>query len=116
MPKMQKEKEQSKNIITDKKISHYLDLTKKALKKAKIAKQSKVEWKAEEFFDMAKRYYDDAVYFLSKDDVVNAFAAVNYAHGWLDAGARIGFFDVNDNVLFAVDKKPEKAEGKKSKR
>jgi hypothetical protein len=35
---------------------------------------------------------------------VTAFAALNYAHGWLDAGARLGLFDVGkDNVLFTVD-------------
>jgi hypothetical protein len=35
---------------------------------------------------------------------VNAFAALNYAHGWLDAGARLGLFDVDhDSTLFTVD-------------
>ena len=34
---------------------------------------------------------------------VNAFAALNYAHGWLDSGARIGLFDVKDSRLFTVD-------------
>ena len=38
------------------------------------------------------------------NDYVTAFAALNYAHGWLDAGARIGVFDVNhDSKLFTVD-------------
>ena len=42
--------------------------------------------------------------FAKKGDLVTAFAALNYAHGWLDAGARLGFFDVGkDNVLFTVD-------------
>ena len=37
-------------------------------------------------------------------DIVTAFAALNYAHGWLDAGARIGLFDVgHDSELFTVD-------------
>ena len=30
-------------------------------------------------------------------------AALNYAHGWLDAGARSGVFDVHDSRLFTVD-------------
>ncbi len=89
--------------ITDEKISHYLDLTKRAIEKVKLADKKPVLWKAAEFLDMARRYYSDAVYFLEKGDIVNAFAAVNYAHGWLDAGARIGFFDVNDTTLFAID-------------
>jgi len=29
---------------------------------------------------------------------------LNYAHGWLDAGARLGIFDVKgDSRLFTVD-------------
>jgi|TARA_B100001971_G_C18172679_1_gene528113 hypothetical protein len=56
--------------------------------------------------DMASRYYSDAQHFADKGDKVNAFAALNYAHGWLDAGARLGLFDVDgDNVLFTVDAK-----------
>ena len=59
---------------------------------------------AEDFFDMASRYFSDAKYFYEeKKDLVLAFAAINYAHGWLDAGARIGLFKVKDNSLFTVD-------------
>ncbi|MBR9702560.1 DUF357 domain-containing protein, partial [Candidatus Woesearchaeota archaeon] len=52
---------------------------------------------------MAQRYFDDAKHFREKGDKVLAFAALNYAHGWLDAGARIQLFKVNDSVLFTVD-------------
>jgi len=58
---------------------------------------------AELFFDMASRYYSDAKHFEKKNDYVLAFAALNYAHGWLDAGARIRLFKVNDSRLFTVD-------------
>lgn len=59
---------------------------------------------AEVVFDMAKRYFSDAQHFRAKGDYINAFAAVNYAHGWLDAGARLGLFDVgHDSELFTVD-------------
>jgi len=34
---------------------------------------------------------------------VTAFAALNYAHGFLDAGARMKLFDVKDSRLFASD-------------
>jgi hypothetical protein len=34
---------------------------------------------------------------------VNAFGAVCYSHAFLDIGARIGLFDVDDNQLFMVD-------------
>ncbi len=94
--------------ISSQKLEKYFDVTKRALNKVKIVNKSKktIKWKenAEDFFDMAKRYYSDAKYFKKKGDVVTAFAALNYAHGWLDAGARIGLFDVGkDNKLFTVD-------------
>ena len=52
---------------------------------------------------MAQRYFSDAKHFKEKGDLVTAFAAVNYAHAWLDAGARLGVFDVHDAELFAAD-------------
>jgi len=52
---------------------------------------------------MIQRYIKDAYHFYEKKDFVNAFAALNYAHGWLDCGARIGIFDVHDSELFTVD-------------
>jgi hypothetical protein len=52
---------------------------------------------------MATCYYDDAKDFRAKGDHVNAFACVNYAHGWLDAGARLGLWDVGqDDLLFTL--------------
>ena len=52
---------------------------------------------------MASNYISDAHFFHNKKDFVNAFAALNYAHGWLDAGARLGLFDVHDSELFTAD-------------
>ncbi|MEK6947816.1 MAG: DUF357 domain-containing protein [Nanoarchaeota archaeon] len=92
--------------VTDKKLEKYFDVTGRALKKVKINSTAKINVKeaAEDFLDMAKRYYSDAKHFRDKGDYVTAFAALNYAHGWLDAGARIGLFDVDhDSELFTVD-------------
>lgn len=92
--------------LTDEKLNHYFDVTGRAIKKVKLTSDGNIDWKsaAEDFFDMATRYYEDARHFHSKGDYINAFAALNYAHGWLDAGARLGLFDVDgDNVLFTVD-------------
>ncbi len=92
--------------ITEERIEKYLGITKKALDKVKLTGSGEIDWKsaAADFLDMAQRYYSDALHFREKGDIVNAFAAVNYAHGWLDAGARLGLFDVDhDNVLFTVD-------------
>ena len=84
------------------KLAKYFELTSKALKKVKIVEKHKKQ--AEDLLDLAQRYYDDAKYFEKKDDLVNAFGAVCYAHAFLDVGTRLGFFDVGkDNKLFMVD-------------
>lgn len=92
--------------VSDEKLAKYFDVTGRALAKVKIVSsvQVDVEKSAKDFLDMAQRYFADARHFQEKGDIVLAFAALNYAHGWLDAGARIGLFDVGgDNVLFTVD-------------
>ncbi len=91
--------------ITDAKIEKYLDTTKRAFDKVTVVAPAKSFSAkiADNFLDMAKRYYSDALHFHGKGDHVNAFAQVNYAHGWLDAGARLGVFDVDcDDVLFTL--------------
>jgi len=89
--------------ITIEKLEKYFDVTSRALEKVSIIEAHKEQ--GSDFLDMAKRYVSDAGWFKEKGDYVNAFAALNYAHGWLDAGARAKFFDVDgDNVLFTVDK------------
>lgn len=92
--------------ITDEKLDKYFEVTGKALDKAKIIlpKKTHLFEAANDFYNMAKTYYEDAKHFRDKGDKVNAFAALNYAHGWLDSGARLGLFDVDhDSVLFTVD-------------
>ncbi|MBI2662796.1 DUF357 domain-containing protein [Candidatus Woesearchaeota archaeon] len=92
------------NKITKEKLEKYFSVTQQALDKAKLAFDEKRPSQAEDFFDMASRYFQDAQFFSQeKHDYVTAFAALNYAHGWLDAGARIGLFKVNDSRLFTVD-------------
>jgi len=94
------------NVITKEKLAKYFDVTGRALKKVKFAcpKKTHLDKTARDYFDMAQRYFNDAKHFEETGDMVNAFAALNYAHGWLDAGARIGLFDVgHDSILFTVD-------------
>ena len=92
------------NTITSEKLEKYFSITLEDLHKAKLALDPSRKAQAEDFLDMAQRYYDDAKHFRDKKDYVNAFACINYAHGWLDAGARIGLFDVDrDSELFTVD-------------
>ncbi len=93
------------NTVTDEKIDRYLGITGKALGKIRIAapERSYNRRLADDFLNMAKSYYEDAKHFRENGDIVTAFAAVNYAHGWLDCGARIGLFDVGeDDVLFTL--------------
>ena len=93
-----------KNTITKEKLVQYFKITKEALDMARDKFDQERQEQAADFFDMAERYYKDAKYFLEKkEDRVLAFAALNYAHGWLDAGARIRLFDVKDSRLFTVD-------------
>ena len=89
--------------ITDSKLDKYFSVTKKALSKAeKSGNRTKLKDEREDFLDMIRRYVSDAEHFASKGDKVLAFAALNYAHGWLDAGARLKIFNVKDNKLFTV--------------
>ena len=93
------------NEITAAKIAKYLDTTRRAFEKVRVVAPPKsfAASIAANFLDMAQRYYADAQHFHAKGDFVNAFAQVNYAHGWLDAGARLGVFDVGqDDVLFTL--------------
>jgi uncharacterized protein len=90
--------------ITDKKLDKYFLVSSTALQKAIESKnKTSLVNEREDFIDMIKRYLQDAKHFRSKGDKINAFAAINYAHGWLDAGARLGIFDVHDSKLFTVD-------------
>lgn len=58
---------------------------------------------SDEYEEMARSYLEDGRHFRDEDDLVNALASFSYGHAWLDAGARIGLFDVPDEGhLFTV--------------
>ena len=91
--------------ITDERMKKYLDTTKRAIGKVEIAPPQKSHLRkiGQDFLDMATAYYNDATVFARDGDYVLAYGAVNYAHGWLDAGARMGLFDVGgDDQLFTL--------------
>ncbi len=89
--------------ITDEKLENYIKIAEKSLKKVEIIvpENSHLEKAARDFLDMAERYYRDAVHYKEKGDYVTSFAALNYLHGYLDAGARLGVFKTEDSDLFA---------------
>ena len=70
-------------------INKYLDLTAKALAKVSIIGEKGTDdyAKAEDILGMVNAYHSDAKFFLDEGRGDDAFAAVNYAHGWIDCGA-----------------------------
>lgn len=91
-----------KDKITLEKIEKYNEITSTALKIAKISIAKSKEKQAKEIILMVECYLSDAMHFKKKKDYINSFAALNYAHGWLDAGARLKIFKVTDNRLFTI--------------
>jgi hypothetical protein len=88
--------------ITKDRLEKYFNISEQALEIVKKKVIAGKENYAKEIFEMVENYVSDAHHFESKGDFVNAFAALNYAHGWLDAGVRLDVFDVDDNKLFTV--------------
>jgi len=88
--------------ITEEKIKKYRSLTEKALEIARRNISHGKEKEAQEIIDMVSNYLSDSGYFEKNKDFVNVFAAINYAHGWLDCGARLKIFNVKDNKLFTI--------------
>jgi uncharacterized protein len=91
------------NEITQEKLGRYFDLTSRGLKEVRKNVIKGRESEAKEIVDMVTNYLSDARHFEEKGKWVLAFAALNYAHGWLDCGVRTGIFDVNDRDLFTVN-------------
>ena len=81
--------------VTSERIDKYLGLTAKALEKVSIIGEpgSDSYAKAEDILRMVNAYYSDAKYFLDDGRGDDAFAAINYAHGWIDCGVRLGYLD-----------------------
>lgn len=91
--------------LSSEKVKRYLELSDRAIARIRVAAppRSHAHRIAEDFLAMAEAYRKDAHHFFEKGDLVNAFAAVNYAHGWIDAGARLGLFDTGgDDQLFTL--------------
>jgi len=88
--------------IPAEKLKKYFSMSREAFALAKKAECAKgLEKERAAFLDTISRYIQDGEHFYKKNDKVNAFAALNYAHGWLDAGAKLGLWKVKDNGLFA---------------
>ena len=90
------------NEISREKLDRYFDLTERGLAEVRENVFEGKDIESEEIIVMVENYVSDARHFEKKGDWVNAFAALAYAHGWLDAGVRLKVFDVNDKELFTV--------------
>ncbi|MEK6827348.1 MAG: DUF357 domain-containing protein [Nanoarchaeota archaeon] len=88
--------------ITNEKLEKYFKLTSTALKEAKKNIIKGKENYAKEIISMVENYLSDADHFWKKGDFVNAFAALNYSHGWIDSGVRLDIFNVKNDKLFTV--------------
>lgn len=90
------------NKITQEKINKYFKLTSSALKIVRKSIIKGKEKEAKEIINMVSNYLSDTKYFQQKGEFVDSFAALNYAHGWLDSGVRLGIFNVKNNKLFTI--------------
>jgi hypothetical protein len=89
----------------EEKTDRYEGLLADALAEAEVAvpADTALGEAAAEYEEMARSYLEDGRHFRDDDDLVNALAAFSYGHAWLDAGARMGLFDVPDEGhLFTV--------------
>ncbi len=76
-------------------LERYLALTREALARVEPGSPARsfLRGASDDFLRMARSYLDDAVHFAEQGDPERALAAVSYAHGWLDAGVRLGILD-----------------------
>lgn len=84
-------------------LARYLRITREALAVVKAAPpaSSFLAGASADFLSMARNYLADAEHFAKSGDLDRALAAVSYAHGWLDAGVRLGILDGGgDDVRF----------------
>jgi hypothetical protein len=89
----------------EEKTERYERLLAEALEEATVAppEGTPMADAAGECAEMASSYLEDGRHFVDEDDLVNALASFSYGHAWLDAGARIGLFDVpSEGHLFTV--------------
>ncbi len=80
-------------------LERYLRLTHEALERVTAAPPARsfLRGASDDFVAMARAYLADAEHFRDAGDAERALAAASYAHGWLDAGVRLGLLDGGDD-------------------
>jgi len=89
--------------ITKEKLTSYFKISQEALEEIKNNISKGREKEASEILEMVECYIKDAKFFQSKQDFVNALSSLAYAYGWIDCGARLKIFNVNNKKLFTSD-------------
>ncbi|MCL4372457.1 DUF357 domain-containing protein [Candidatus Parvarchaeota archaeon] len=51
-----------------------------------------------DFFDMSSNYFNDSKFFVGKKDYLRAFEAVVISWAYIDAGIKVGLFEVPANL------------------
>jgi len=76
-------------------LARYLRLTREAIELVRpgTPERSFLRGGSDDVLAMARSYLADAEHFSTIGDLERALAAVSYAHGWLDAGVRLGLLD-----------------------
>ncbi|CAI8163532.1 MAG: Uncharacterised protein [Methanobacteriota archaeon] len=96
---------QLNDVVTEEKVLHYLNLTKRAREKATPIHEegSNESSQLQIMMRMADDYASDAKHFMDTGDYVRAFGAINYAHAWIDAGVKLRLLDGHgDDELFTL--------------
>jgi len=77
----------------------YLRLTRDAIERVRATPPARsfLAGASDDILSMARAYLADAEHFAQKGDLDRALAAASYAHGWLDAGVRLGLLDGGDD-------------------
>lgn len=80
-------------------LERYLALTQEALERVRPAPPARsfLVGASDDFLAMARAYLSDARHFRERGDLERALAAASYAHGWIDAGVRLGLLDGGDD-------------------
>lgn len=89
----------------ERKAERYEGLLGDALDAAEIAPpdETPLAVGARELEEMARSYLEDGRHFRTEGEPADALAAFAYGHAWLDAGARLGLFEVpTEDHLFTV--------------
>jgi hypothetical protein len=94
-----------RDVVSEAQLRDYLGRTERALAKVRVtpAERSHLRRSAEDMVAMARAYWQDAQHYAGRGEYVTAFAAVSYAHAWLDIGVRLGLLDgQGDDHLFTL--------------